>query len=549
MNDSPMMDGDDGSGSKGKKLLIGALLLFLIGSLAIYVSGVSLKSLVFRSSSQAEGAEVGLVKKVEGHLKRQPKDSLEFLDAQESASLFNEDTLMTGPSDRALVELFDGTQLELDPGSLIRLSFDTQSQGEGIERKVLVDIVAGSVKGNEIKPRVIVRRAGRAVAPADIAPSTLSSVPRSEPEVVNPAAVQEVPPAMEAPAAEPESSEAPSTEETPLPQETPQESVDAANEAPVEEPAEAPTLSAKSIRIIQPKPGQVFSLTPGLVPPLKQALIFETPTIPDAQVIMLVRNSEGKEVLRRTVSAHSGRGGLLANFARPGRYSLEILNPDGSAIGEGLRARFSVAAEYVGIEAESPLVGGEAVDSNQFTGKPLSQFDVVLRWRPVDGADQYRIVVKRQNGTVLADETVKGASYAFPKGRIHTEPLTYEVRAAFPSGYAAVSKPETFLFNFNSPAQTLPVDGASVSLSSEEVKLQKGVLFSWQRTTFTEAYDFEIAADAGFERVLKRVRLGKKDNFLIFKNLRPSDYWWRVRAVNGNLRSPPRAGVKLTVTP
>src|SRR5690606_2668009 len=89
---------------------------------------------------------------------------LEFLDAPLSADLFNEDTIMTGPDDRATIEFLDGSILEMEPGSLIRLTFETAEGVGGIQRRVLVDIVAGNVKSDRAKPALVVRRGGQTVA-------------------------------------------------------------------------------------------------------------------------------------------------------------------------------------------------------------------------------------------------------------------------------------------------------------------------------------------------------------------------------------------------
>jgi len=48
---------------------------------------------------------------------------------------------------------------------------------------------------------------------------------------------------------------------------------------------------------------------------------------------------------------------------------------------------------------------------------------------------------------------------------------------------------------------------------------------------------------------MKRVNVKQQDNFLVFRNLKARDYWWRVRAMTGDLKSPPGAAFKITVTP
>lgn len=504
-----------GGSSMGRKILIGLLALLLVGVVGLYISGGSLKSVLFGISSQ-EGEKVGVVKAVTGQLKRQPKDSLEFLDAKLNADLFNEDTVMTGPDDRATIELFDGSLLELDPGSLVRLSFESAQGVGGIERRVLVDIVAGNVKGDTSRPKLVLRRGGQPVARSNVAQPS-------------PAATTSTPEPTATPTSEPSPDPSPSPEPSPSPTPT--------------------SIPQNAIKLVEPVPGQTFAVPAGRKPPLKQALVFESPSIPEAEVLMILRNGGGKELLRKTVTANKGRGGLLATFERPGSYAVELRNPDGSRIGRGIRAAFSVAAEYEGLETETPLVGGEPIDSNQFAGKRLQDFDVTLRWKPIEGVEKYRVIVQNRAGQKSVDEGVSGSSYALPKGKMPTDALTYQVRADLPNGYSAVSKRQNFLFNFKSPGLTNPKEGESVSLADPEVVKQKGVLFSWQRTTFTQAYEFEIAFDAQFASVMKRVTVPQRDNFIVFRNLKPRDYWWRVRAVAGELKSPPGPAFKITVTP
>ncbi len=511
---------DGRSSGTGRKILIALLALLLVGSIGLYVSGVSLKSLPFGLSTQ-EGDKVGVTKAVTGQLKRQPKDSLEFLDAKVNSDLFNEDTVMTGPDDHATDELFDGSILELDPGSLIRLSFENAQGVGGIERHVLVDIVAGNVKGDMSRPKLVVRRGGKPVV------RTTPTVPIAAPSGT--------PAALPTPAITPTST--PELSPTPSP-------------SPSPEPSPSPTaLMPNSVKITEPNQGQIFTVPAGSKPPLKRALVFESLQDPSATVMMVLKNAAGKELLRKTVTANKGRGGLLATFERPGDYSVEVRNPDGTKIGRGVRAPFTVAAEYDRIEVLPPTVGGEPIDSNKFTGKRLRDFDVALHWKPLEGIDKYRVVVQNKAGQKSFDEVVTGTNYPLAKGKISTDAVTYQIRVERPNGYIATSKKESFLFSFQSPAQTLPKDGEAISLAGPEAAKQKGILFSWQRTTFTEGYEFEIALDPQFKNIIKTVKIKQQDNFLIFKNLKARDYWWRVRSTTGDLKSPPGTGFKITVTP
>lgn len=514
--------------NKKKTAVISLLLLLLIGLVGFFISGDSFRGSIFESAS-VDGGKVGVVKAVAGQLKRQPKDSLEFLEAKMNMDLFNEDTVMTGPEDRATVELFDGSVLELDPGSLIRLAFENAAGISGIHRRVLVDIVAGNIKGDMTKPKLVVRRAGKIINNAPLLPPKINESPAP---LVQPSEVPS------------EAAPTPSAEPSPLPSVSPE---------PSPSPSAAPSpvgLRASDIRITQPaKTGSSFSLPARQSPPLKQPLVFEAPSLADdTELVVALFNSENKELLKKTVKTAKGRGGILANFERPGNYRVEVLNVDGSPIGEGVSSAFKVLPEFGGIEVDAPLVGGEPIKSNEFTGKRLEAFAITLRWKPVDGAKNLRVQVT-EAGKRVVDRKVSGTRYLIPKGALSSTNFTYQIRAEFESGYQAISKIEKFAFQFNPPTLALPKNNASVSLRDPEVVKQKGILFSWQRTTFTESYEFEIALDAQFQRIFKKMTLKEHDNFMVFRNLKPATYWWRVKSVSTEMKSTPSFAFKMTVTP
>src|SRR4051812_28596742 len=109
------MDEDESGFSRWQKGGIALLILLLLGALYFYFTGASLRGL-FGLGGTGKGEKVGIVDSVNGTLKRQPFDSLEFVIAAEKSDLFNEDTVMTGPTDTARLTLIDGSVLELEPG-------------------------------------------------------------------------------------------------------------------------------------------------------------------------------------------------------------------------------------------------------------------------------------------------------------------------------------------------------------------------------------------------------------------------------------------------
>lgn len=308
-------------------------------------------------------------------------------------------------------------------------------------------------------------------------------------------------------------------------------------------------MNLNGARITAPRDGSSLSIAEGQQPPLRSTVTFVTPNASDAEVILAVRTADGRDVFRRKIQAQNGRGGATVQFDRPGIYRAELLNADGTRIGgRAVGNRFNVAAEFRAIETAAPLVGGEAIDSSEFKGRRLKDFDVSLQWKEYPGAQQYKVKVMNSTGTTtLLEQTVSGTRFDFPKNKIYSEPIAYQIQAPLPNGYTAVSAPRSFLFNFVSPVLKLPKNGTGVSAAKTFGAKRPGMLFTWQRTNYTRSYQFELSTDPAFGTILKTVNL--KQNFVVFKNLGAGTYYWRVRSVTGDLKSPPGSPFKLVVAP
>lgn len=100
----------------------------------VYYKDISLIKLVM-NTHENRGIQIGRVKSVTGKLRLQPVNSLEYILAQEGDDLFEDDTVMTGPEDRAVLELTHNKDFEIKPGSLVRLTFETKKKDEILEQK------------------------------------------------------------------------------------------------------------------------------------------------------------------------------------------------------------------------------------------------------------------------------------------------------------------------------------------------------------------------------------------------------------------------------
>jgi hypothetical protein len=244
-----------------------------------------------------------------------------------------------------------------------------------------------------------------------------------------------------------------------------------------------------------------------------------------------------------TLPAQADQGALSVVLKNPGQYEWRVLHADGTPLEPPAAARFSVSPDFQGIQLMSPSVAGSHVTDNQpRTRDLLPQFKLRLEWKPFKGARSYTLVFGNQK--IASNSTF----WIEPNQKIIQGRIPYQVSTQLPSGFKVTSKPSVFVFSFLSPPLVTPTDGTRVSLSHLDSNLRKeGMLFTWQRTSFTGSYDFQVSADPNFARgvVNKPVR----DNFAVVRGFKPGTYYWRVRSVGEGATSAYGKAFRVIVTP
>ena len=206
-----------------------------------------------------------------------------------------------------------------------------------------------------------------------------------------------------------------------------------------------------------------------------------------------------------------------------------------------------MSPEIEAIKLLPPLIGGRDSNTNKYSGKLLQEFDVALRWEPYPGVRKYLITIFDKYKKMILKKSVDGSTYSFNKKKVYVGEIYYTVSGETTNGFKMHSPIRPFIFNFLSPELTNPLNQTSVKTAHIE-KTGVGVLFTWQKTNFTESYELELASDATFSNVIKRQ--GTTGNFLLISGIRPGQYWWRVRSIAvGELKSTPGVPFKITVLP
>ena len=142
--------GDTGAGRRFPRLKRWELALTVLGatlfagSAYLYLSNTSLRELLWGEEFEA-GQKIGKVGEIRGSLKREFADSMSFKPVSRSSEVFNRDTVMTDASSTALIELDDGSIIELGPSTMIKLIAGSRSVFGGVSFPK-VQMVSGNLK-------------------------------------------------------------------------------------------------------------------------------------------------------------------------------------------------------------------------------------------------------------------------------------------------------------------------------------------------------------------------------------------------------------------
>ena len=481
----------------------GVVALFCF-STVVYVADIPLiRTYFFGLEDSSRSEEVAKLLDVKGGVRRQLVSESEFKAVPQGSALYNFDTIMTGPETTASILLADGGRIELSALTMIKLTFDSGLSLGGISRAPKLVLVSGQVKGVGTKRDITVQTNKGVISLKKDKPQEIRVAPEA-PKIITP--IKVVPVAAAVPS------------------------------LPVAPPPPPPVKLPPKIVIVSPAEETVLNVPKGRGSPQVPALFKWTQDQPDVPIKFVLRKTlDGVpgDPLKTVVTRTSQVDAILTS---PGNYIWELLEE--SSVGAPLKvARFDVQPEFDGIEILSPLVGGSAITDNKLVDKLVKEFSVTFRWKPLPGVKQYVVAVlsRGEGGKVLMEKTTTAPELTFNRNKILTNKVFYRVSGKVPSGFLATSKTEVFSFNFLSPRQMLPMDNSVVPQGKAGLK-KKTLLFTWQKTNFTEEYEIEVGTDREITRPVIQKKL--KDNFFVIDIPEKGAYWWRVISHSETATSP-----------
>jgi hypothetical protein len=219
---------------------------------------------------------------------------------------------------------------------------------------------------------------------------------------------------------------------------------------------------------------------------------------------------------------------------------------------EYAKADFYVDPDYRAIQLMAPTVGGVTTTSSAIQDKLLTQFDIQLQWKPYDvptyPGKEYVVSIFSDSSAAapVLQRSVDATVYSLNKNKVFSGKVYYEISRVLANGFIARSPREEFVFEFIPPMPVLPEDKSTVSKQTLTNK-DHSLLFTWQKTNFTDNYHFELAQDADFKTGL--ISVTSKSNFFFLKSPKPGTYYWRVESLAGKMKSGPSATSQLVITP
>ena len=405
---------------------------------------------------------------------------------------------------------------------MIRLAFTPTFTLGGIVRSPQIDVVTGQVTANTKDRAVLIRSKGEMVTVKKNTKETFQGPPAEVKVTPKPA-----PPPPPSPTPSPLP---PIVVAIPLPSASP----------------EAP--SAQYLAVIRPRDRTPISVAKGsqkAEAPVALEWKVKPENIEMFLKIFKKSNTEkdNKPLFEGPIRSRRGLGQYLFKATEPGQYEWSIASSNEKIEPAKLRknSSFTVLPRYQALSILEPLVGGKPLTTNMIRGKRIKQFKITLRWEPYPGVKKYKVnlLANADSTQALQTREVSSPEYELNKDKVYSGRIFYKVDAELKSGFIVSADPEPFVFNFLPPLLVMPKAQESFSVAALRTKKSQ-VIFTWQKTNFTDAYLFQIASDPEFKTLLVSQKL--PENFYVLKRLVPATYYWRVQAFSltfSSAMSPP----------
>lgn len=157
----------------------------------------------------------------------------------------------------------------------------------------------------------------------------------------------------------------------------------------------------------------------------------------------------------------------------------------------------------------------------------LDELPIKLQWDPVPGVNNYSVSVFDDEGNLVKQESVSKPKLIFKLSNSEKK-YRFEVTSKLPTGRKIASHKTDIVFDLAAPRPKLPAIGSAHEASAE-------IYLTWKRIPLAQQYEVQVAKDKEFSSVMFDEK--RQDNYLRIEHQDPGTYYWRVRAVSGDVKS------------
>ena len=506
-------------------LLLLLSLIFTSGSALLYVTGYPIRNIIFGLQSDEIDRPIGKVSNAQGSLRRQLRKGTEFKTLPAEETLYNRDTVVTGPDSGATLEIEDGSVIQLGPSTMVRLVFAEDGALGGISRAPVLEVIQGDVTG---KAAAAPLRIKSKTGTREIAKNTQEKITAPKPAPVLKVAKVSLPPM-------------PTVATLPPP------AIPVAAPPAAPPVAAAPLPSAEPIKMVRQIASQseLGPSAPTANVPIELAWTGGASKEPVRVVITKNGNTTPlvDEKIDTPEDPKAGERTWKGSLNLAGGFQWRLLKEDDSAYtdakGKPVGGSFMVKPEWKKIAPLKALVGGRESDTNDFEGGDLKRSPAItFRWKsslargaiPAGTLARVQIWDTASPEKPIFDQRVQGEKVEFSKDRLYLGKLIWNVSIPLAGGFVATTGPQEFQVKFNPPTMVVPEDGAKILRSEINKSSDGSVILTWKKTLFTERYEVEVSDDPAFGKVIWKARVS--ENYALFKTAKNQVFYWRVRSTN-----------------
>ena len=205
-----------------------------------------------------------------------------------------------------------------------------------------------------------------------------------------------------------------------------------------------------------------------------------------------------------------------------GQYSWKLRSRD-----KDLTSAWTTESNF-SVEAKPKLkilptfqIGDQEVGTRMDSSEDLNSVHYLLRWDSVEGTNKYLVEVFKGEKMIQSGETEKPE---FPITITHATQYSFRVSTHLASGEQIQSDQVAIRVKLSPPVAKSPE-------ADHRFNPGESALMTWEKTSLTQLYEFQVATDAKFKNLVEDRKSEK--NFYVLKKMKDgATYFWRIRSGN-----------------